>query len=123
MGLRQNRKLKTMTTTKNFFLDQGSTFSYSFTAVDENNALLSIVANTGYTASGQMRRSYYSTGYVAFDVSLTGGPGGILIGVGATASAALKPGRYVYDIELLYPTGKVVRQRQGTVTVDPEATK
>lgn len=112
-----------MATTKNFFLDQGSNFSYSFTAVDENNSILSITSGGGYTASGYMRRSYYSNNYVALNVSITGGTGGVVATLGATSSAALKPGRYVYDIELLYPTGKVVRQRQGTFTVDPEATK
>jgi hypothetical protein len=43
--------------------------------------------------------------------------------LGPTNTAALKPGRYVYDIELAFPTGKVVRQLQGTITIDPEVTK
>jgi hypothetical protein len=60
---------------------------------------------------------------VAFAAGVTGATGNITFGLGATNTAALKPGRYVYDIELEYPTGKVVRQLQGTITVDPEVTK
>lgn len=112
-----------MAITKNLFIDQGSTFSYSLTAMDENGTLLSITGGSGYTASGELRRSYYSLTSVSFDCSVTGATGNITFGLSATASAALKPGRYVYDVELEYPTGKVVRQLQGTVTVDPEVTK
>lgn len=112
-----------MATTKNLFIDQGSTFSYSITATDENGTALSITSGSGYTASGQLRRSYYSVSSVAFAAGVTGATGNITFGLGATNTAALKPGRYVYDIELEYPTGKVVRQLQGTVTVDPEVTK
>lgn len=112
-----------MANTKNIFIDQGSTFSYSFTATDENGTALSITAGSGYTASGQLRRSYYSLTSTLFAVGVTGATGNVTFSLGATNTAALKPGRYVYDIELLYPTGKVVRQLQGTITVDPEVTK
>lgn len=112
-----------MAINKNLFIDQGSTFSYSITANDEYGNPLSITAGSGYTAQGELRRSYFSLSSVDFDCSVTGATGNITFGLSATASAALKPGRYVYDIELHYPTGKVVRQLQGTVTVDPEVTK
>lgn len=112
-----------MATTKNLSLDQGSSFSYSLTATDNTGTALSITAGSGYTASARMRRSYYSSSYVAFTASITGATGNITITLGPTASAALKPGRYVYDVELECPNGSVYRQKQGVVTVDPEATK
>jgi hypothetical protein len=113
-----------MAITKNLFIDQGSFFAYTFTGYDENNAVLSITAGTsGYTASSQMRRSYYSSSSVPFEASITGSTGNIRIAISATASAALKPGRYVYDVEVAYPPNRVLRVLQGTVTVDPEATK
>lgn len=112
-----------MANTKNLFIDQGSNFSYSITATDEYGTALSITAGSGYTASGQLRRSYYSLTSTSFVAGVTGATGNITFSLGATSTAALKPGRYVYDIELLYPSGKVVRQLQGTITVDPEVTK
>jgi hypothetical protein len=44
--------------------------------------------------------------------------------VSATLTAAL-PGRLrgVYDLELLFPSGRVVRLLKGRVRVDPEVTK
>jgi hypothetical protein len=112
-----------MATTKNLFIDQGSSFSYSITATDENGTALNITAGSGYTATGQLRRSYYSLTSTSFSVGVTGATGNITFALGPTNTAALKPGRYVYDIELAFPTGKVVRQLQGTITIDPEVTK
>ena len=100
-----------------------STFSKSLTATDETGAVLSITAGSGYTATAKMRRSYYSDSSTSFNVSITGATGNITYSLGPTGTAALKPGRYVYDIELEYPTGKIVRQQQGIAHIDPEATK
>lgn len=110
-----------MAVTKNLFMDQGSDFSYSLTANDSYGNPLNI--SSGYTATAQLRRSYYSSTSYNFITSITGGTGGILISLGATSTAALKAGRYVYDVELQYPDGKVFRLVQGNISVDPEVTK
>lgn len=111
------------TTYKNLFINQGSYFSTSLTAVDENGSQLQITAGSGYTASGQLRRSYDSSSKVSFTAQITGSTGTIQISLGATHSAALKYGNYVYDVELDFPDGKTVRQQQGIATVDPEVTR
>jgi hypothetical protein len=104
------------TPVKNLFIDQGSSFSYSLTA----NIPVGCT-----TVNGQLRRSYYSSSYVNFTCSLTAGTGGtgsVTISLGATTSAALKPGRYVWDLEASYGL-TTTRLRQGTAYVDPEVTK
>lgn len=83
---------------------------------------MGITSGSGYTASCQFRRSYYSTTSVSLASSITG-TGVIQCALSATASAALKDGRYVYDVELAFPDGTIVRQQQGNVTVDPEVSK
>jgi hypothetical protein len=41
----------------------------------------------------------------------------------STQTSALKPGRYVYDVELVSNVATVERLVEGIVTVYPEATK
>jgi len=110
--------------TKNLFIDQGTDFTYSLTATDSTGAVIGIThGSVGYTASAQLRRSYYSSTSTSFIASITGGTGGIQVALGATTSSAMKPGRYVWDLELQYPNGSVVRLRQGMASIDPEVTK
>lgn len=109
-----------MARTKNIFIDQGSNFSLSLTAYNSSNVPITL---TGCTVSGQLRRSYDSATGITLNCQVTGGTGGYIIGLGATASAALKYGRYVYDVEAQYSNGQVQRLVQGIAYVDPEATK
>ena len=111
-----------MAITKNIFIDQGSTYSASLTAQDSYGNTININGATGYC---HLRRSYYSSSYNEMTVSVTGasGSGWYNLYMGDTATAELKPGVYVYDVEFHKPDGTVVRVRQGNATVDPEVTK
>jgi hypothetical protein len=109
-----------MAITKQIFIDQGSTYSLSLTAQDLYGNVINIAGCTGYC---HLRRSYFSSSYKEMNVSLTGGTGGYNISMGATSSAALKAGVYVYDVEFHRSDGTVVRVLQGNATVDPEVTK
>ena len=105
-------------------MDQGSYFAFSVSAVDENNSLLALTAGSvGYTPSAYAKTSYISTTYIPIACSFTGPAGNILCEIGTTFSAAMKPVRYVYDVNLQQPSAKTVRQQQGTLNVDPLATK
>lgn len=109
-----------MAITKNIFIDQGASYSLSLTAQDAYGSVINITGATGYC---HLRRSFYSTTYKEMTVSLTGGTGGFNVAMGATSTAALKPGVYVYDVEFHKPDGTVIRVIQGNATVDPEVTK
>lgn len=112
-----------MARTKILFVQQGSTFYDTCRIYDMNGSILGITASSGYTASGQLRRSYYSTGAIDFVVGITGSSGTIEFALGATTTAAMKHGRYVYDIQLDCPDGTVIRQLQGNAYIDPEVTQ
>lgn len=110
-----------MATSINYDMDQGSNFSFSISANGSDGAALSL---SGCTASCQMRKHYSSTSYTTFTASITGATGNIDISLGATASAAVKPGVYFYDVELQSNNGATVQRLvQGMITVYPEVTR
>ena len=106
-----------MAATKNIFITQGISYSLTMGAINESNTFLGITSGSGYTAEGQLRRSYFSTEAVNFDVSIPSA-GVINVALGVTATAALKHGVYVWDVQLTFPDGKVVRQKQGNAYID-----
>jgi hypothetical protein len=85
---------------------------------------------TGYTARLQARVRHSDTDAV---LSLTSTPaagitlgttnGTITLALTAAETAALTPGRYVYDLEMVAPAGTVRRLVEGTITVTPEVTR
>ena len=106
----------------NLTIDQGSNF-FSSVSVEGANGLPFDL--TGYTARGQIRRSYLSTTAYAF-TALINNPtdGEIDISLGNTATSQMKPGRYVYDIEIVQGTsGEVTRVVEGQVEVTPGVTR
>jgi len=104
----------------NLYINQGETYNKSLTAYNEYNLALDLSGSTGYC---YLRTSYYSDSYKEMQVSITGSTGHFALSMSATASADLKPARYVYDIEFHYMNGTVVRSYQGIALVDPEVTK
>jgi hypothetical protein len=110
-----------MAITKNIFIDQGATYQLTVTAYDQTGSALSITSGSGCTASGKLSKSFYSSSKVSFAASITG-TGQVSLALGATTTAALTPGVYVYDAEILTPTGIVYRVVQGNATVDPNVT-
>ena len=110
-----------MATSINYDMDQGSNFSFSISANGSDGAPLSL---SGCTASCQMRKHYSSAAYTTFTASITGATGNIDISLGATASSAVKPGVYFYDVELQSNNGATVQRLvQGMITVYPEVTR
>jgi len=104
----------------NLYINQGETYNKSLTAYNVYDLGLDLSGSTGYC---YLRTSYYSDSYKEMQVSITGSTGNFILSMSATASASLKPTRYVYDVEFHYTNGTVVRSYQGTAIVDPEATK
>lgn len=111
-----------MATVYNLAIDQGSDFTTTVQLNDETGSDRDL---TGFTARGQLKRSYYSTSNVQFTANVANPTlGEVIISLTNAKTANLKYGRYVYDIELVETaTGNVERVLEGIVTVYPEVTK
>lgn len=110
-----------MAAVSNLTIDQGTTFSVTFTVNDDTGSARDL---SGYSARSQMRRSYYTTANTEFTANVSYPPAGeVVLSLSSTQTSALRAGRYVYDVELVAPGGAVERIVEGIVTVYPEATK
>ena len=107
----------------NLILDQGSDFSSTITVEDTIGNPLDL---TNYTVRGQVRRTYTSSTSWAFACTkLTSqGQGKIKIDLTPAQTASMRPGRYVYDVEIVHTSGTpVIRVIEGQVAVTPRVTR
>ena len=110
-----------MAAVSNLAIDQGTTYSVTITVTDDTGSARNL---TSYTVRSQMRKSYYTNANVAFSANIASpADGTVTLDLTATQTSALKPGRYVYDVELVSNVATVERLVEGIVTVYPEATK
>ena len=107
----------------NLTIDQGTDFQAVIKLYSTVNASLDL---TGYGAYAEMRKSYDNTTAsgvftVAIPVPVNGE---LYLTMGHTATAALKYGRYLYDILVTESsTGIRTRAVEGIVTVMPRVTR
>lgn len=102
-------------------IEAGATFSTEIT-VRESDGTSKNLAN--YSARSQLRKSYYSTTATDFTITITDSANGtISMGLSAAATANIRAGRYVYDVEIENNQGVVTRIFEGIVTVLPNATR
>jgi hypothetical protein len=110
-----------MAVISNLAIDQGTTYSVTITVTDDTGSARDL---TNYTVRSQMRRSYYTNSNVTFSANIASPTDGtVSLDLTSTQTSALKPGRYVYDVELVSNIATVERLVEGIVTVYPEATK
>lgn len=112
-----------MAITTNLTIDQGSDFVATIKLYGTNTAPLDL---TDYGAQAQLRKSYESaTASASFNVSIPAPANGeIQLSLIGTTSAALKYGRYVYDVLITNSsTGIKTRAVEGIVTVTPNVTR
>ena len=102
------------------FIDQGTTYSNTVTLTDGNNNPIDI---TSY-ANGQslIKKWYTSQNLVPFSVSINTGSSSVTLSLTSNATANIKSGRYVYDVDLLSNTGTVTKVLEGIVTINPSVT-
>lgn len=104
----------------NLFIDQGTSFSTTITVEQADGLGFDL---TGYTARGQIRKTYSSTSYVAFTTSITTPANGeISLTLTAAQTAKIKAGRYQFDIEISNGT-LVQRVIEGQVEINPRVTR
>lgn len=109
-----------MASKANLVMDQGSNFNVTITLTDENGNLIDLSGFTGY---GAMRKSYSSINATSFGVSLNSTGGTITLTLDSQNTAAVTPGRYVYDIDVISSANVVSRILEGIVTVTPSVVK
>ena len=110
-----------------FTLYQGASFDRTFTWQVGDPATL--VNLSGFTGRMQVRAA---TGSPTTIVELTtsngrmtlgGAAGTIALAITASDTAALAPGQYVYDMEMVSSGGEVTRLLEGRATVSAEVTR
>jgi|TARA_R110000764_G_scaffold61494_1_gene131011 hypothetical protein len=105
----------------NLTVDQGSSFLAYVDVTDSSGNALDL---NGYTVAGQIRKTYSSLTAVSFSASVSNALGGtISLGLSDTVTNAMKPGRYVYDVEILNSNGTRTRVLEGQVEVTPGVTQ
>ena len=111
-----------MATISNIFIDQGADFTTTVTISDSDGSALDL---TGYTALGQIRKTYESTTATDFDAQFNSDrtTGQITISLTDTQTSTLESGRYVYDLIITGAAGIKTRVVEGIATVNPSVSR
>jgi len=106
----------------NIVIDQGADYSASIDVTDSDGDTIDL---SGYTAAGQIRKTYSSSTAVNFTVSIASPAtaGTLNIGLSNTQTNAMKAGRYVYDVEITNSGGVKTRVLEGQVEITPGVTQ
>lgn len=106
-----------MASKANFVIEQGTDLEIGINIANEDPVNIS-----GYTCRSKMRKHYLSANGV--DITCTVASSNTLsLTMTNEESSNIESGRWVYDVELVAPSGMVTRIVEGIVTVTPEVTK
>ena len=110
-----------MAAVSNFYIDQGADFSTTLSLTDSNGDILNL---TGYTAIGQMRKTFGSgTVAATFTIAMSAATGQVTVTLTDVQTTAITSGRYVYDILLTDSSGDKTRILEGHATVTPSVSR
>lgn len=102
-------------------IEQGATFSTTVNVEDTAGAAINLY---GYSASSQMRKSYYATSNTIITSTITGNANGeITLSMTAANTANLTPGRQVFDLLITSPTQVKTRVVEGIIVISPGVTQ
>lgn len=103
-------------------IEQGANLTSTITVTDTQGDAVNL---TTYSASSQLRKSYYSSSANTLTATITGNSNGqITMSMTAANTAALTPGRYVFDLIITNSVDKsVTRVIEGTAIVLPSVTR
>ena len=103
-------------------IEQGANLTSTVTVSDTQGDAINL---STYSASAQIRKSYYSSSANTLTATITGNANGqITLSMSAANSAALTPGRYVYDLIITNSVdNSVTRVVEGTAVVLPSVTR
>ena len=100
----------------NILINQGADFSQTYTLEDSNSN--SAQNLTGYTVAAKISKHHASTNQTAFSATVSNAAAGeIKLILTDVQTAALAPGRQVYDILLTEPDGTKERVVEGMAII------
>lgn len=103
------------------YLEQYADFSTTINLTDDQGDAMNLV---GYSASSQLRKSYYTTTATDFTVDISNtATGEIAVSMTSANTANLSPGRYVYDVRITDGQNKSTRVVEGIATILPGVTR
>jgi len=109
--------------THDITIEQGASFSKTFTLKDDNDVVINVSADT---FRGQVRKHHSSTTASAdfiLDATVNGTNGVVTWALTSTQTAAMPSGKLVYDVEWVKQNGDVTRILEGIVDSTPEVTR
>lgn len=102
-------------------LEQYATFTTTVNVQDIQGDALNL---SNYNTAAQIRKSYYSSNAVSFNVFVSNiSTGEITMVMDSANTASLAPGRYVYDLTITSPNNVTTRVVEGIVNVLPGVTR
>jgi len=102
-------------------IEQGATFSTTVNVEDTAGAAINLF---GYSASSQMRKSFYATSNTRITSIVTGNANGeITLSMTAANTANLTPGRQVFDLLITSPASVKTRVVEGIIVISPGVTQ
>ena len=105
----------------NFYIDTGSTFGAVISVKGSDGLPLNL---TGFSVASYIRKSYASATHINFNAEIYSISGGqVRISLTDEQSTTIKPGRYMYDIEVESPIGERLRVSEGIIIFTPQITK
>jgi hypothetical protein len=105
----------------NFYIDTGSTFGAVITVKGSDGLPLNL---TGYTVTSYIRKSYASRTHIDFHAAVFSNTGGqIRLSLTDEDTTVIKPGRYMYDVEIQNSIGERLRVMEGIIIFTPQITK
>ena len=105
----------------NFYIDTGSTFGAVISVKGSDGLPTNL---TGYSVTSYIRKSYASSTHIDFNAtifSITAGQ--VRVSLTDEQTTDIKPGRYMYDIEIQNSTGERLRISEGIIIFTPQINK
>jgi hypothetical protein len=105
----------------NFYIDTGSTFGAVITVKGSDGLPLNL---TGFSVSSYIRKSYASATHIDFNATIYSTTAGqVRVSLTDEDTTGIKPGRYMYDIEIESSIGERLRVSEGIIIFTPQITK
>jgi hypothetical protein len=105
----------------NFYIDTGSNFGAIITVVGSDGLPLNLA---GFTVQSYIRKSYASRAHIDFNAQVYSETGGqIRLSLTNASTNTIKPGRYMYDVEVENSIHERLRVAEGISIFTPQITK